>query len=121
MDTFDLIQAILGASMDVDTAELDKLEKMLVKADIPYRRLPMQIAYYGPSGEQPGEPEPGVIRGAGVGAICSVIAHGYGSEEGLLEISGLLTPEEAKYNSVLGYLDAENVFARIEKHYKENV
>ena len=120
MDTFDLIQALLQASTGQDTEELDKLEQMLIDAGIPHRRLPTQIAYYGPDGQQPEPEQPGVIRGAGVGAVCSVIAHGYGSEEGLLEISGLLTPEEAKYDAVLGYLDAENVFARIEKHYKEN-
>lgn len=46
---------------------------------------------------------------------CSVIeGYGtYGEERDLLEIMGLLTPEEEEYDSVCGYLTAENVFERI--------
>ena len=55
----------------------------------------------------------------GYGSVCSVI-YGYGSEKGLLEISGLMTDEEyeKENDSVLGYLTAENVFARIKKHWE---
>ena len=42
----------------------------------------------------------------------------YGSNVDLLEIMGLLTEEEEKEGSVVGYLSAENVFDRIEKFYK---
>lgn len=42
----------------------------------------------------------------------------YGSNVDLLEIMGLLTEEEEKEGSVVGYLSAENVFDRIEKYYK---
>ena len=42
----------------------------------------------------------------------------YGSEENLLEIMGLLTPEEAEHDSVLGHLTAENVFERMRAHYE---
>ncbi len=42
----------------------------------------------------------------------------YGSNVDLLEIMGLLTEEEEKEESVVGYLSAENVFDRIEKYYK---
>ena len=62
--------------------------------------------------------------GNGVGAICSVIisSGSYGHKEGLLEISGLMTDEEYKKtgDTVLGSLTAENVFKRIERHYKTN-
>ena len=47
--------------------------------------------------------------------VCSVIEGNgtYGYEQDLLEIRGLLTPEEERYDSVRGYLTAENVFERI--------
>ena len=47
--------------------------------------------------------------------VCSVIEHdySYGREQDLLEIMN------RKQNDVLGYLTAENVFKRIEKHWKE--
>ena len=54
--------------------------------------------------------------------ICSAIEHdgSYGRTEDKVEIMGLLTKEEGKYDSVLGWLNAEDVFTRIEKHYKES-
>ena len=50
---------------------------------------------------------------------CSVIQGNgsYGGEDNLVEIMGLLTEEEEAYDSVLGYLTAENVFDRIEKDF----
>lgn len=46
--------------------------------------------------------------------------HGsYGVEEDLLEIMGLLTPEEKSQESVLGHLTAQEVFERIKRHYME--
>ena len=47
--------------------------------------------------------------------ICDVICHeySYGGDEGLLEIMGLLDEEESEYDDVIGWLTAENVFARI--------
>lgn len=47
--------------------------------------------------------------------VCSVIEGDgtYGYEQDLLEIRGLLTPEEEKKNTVRGYLTAENIFERI--------
>ena len=51
--------------------------------------------------------------------ILSVICHfgSYGYEQGLLEIAGddFLTKEELKYDSVVGYLTADHVMARIEE------
>lgn len=49
--------------------------------------------------------------------VCSIIqGYGtYGEEDDLLEIMGLLTPEEEEWDSVCGSLTAENVFERIKK------
>lgn len=51
--------------------------------------------------------------------VCSVILHvgSYGNEDGLLEIQGLLTPEEQEMDSVAGYLDADDVFHRIKMDF----
>ena len=95
--------------------EIFKLKDMLEKAEIPFEwkehkdyRNGYQILY--PVG--------------GVYNVCSVIEHSfsYGNEKDLLEIRGLMTDEEIKeeHDSVLGFLTAENVFKRIEKHYEEN-
>ena len=53
--------------------------------------------------------------------ICSVIEHdySYGNEQDLLEIKGLLTKNEKKYDYVLGYRSAEEVFKRIQKNWKK--
>lgn len=53
--------------------------------------------------------------------VCSVIEHSfsYGNDKDLLEIMGLLTPEEEKDDSVLGNLTADNVFSRISEHWKK--
>ena len=37
----------------------------------------------------------------------------------MLEIMGLLTDDEKKFDSVAGWLTANNVFDRINKHWKE--
>ena len=52
--------------------------------------------------------------------VCSVIQgyFTYGNEDNKLEIMGLLTDEEVKHDSVVGYLSAEEVFKRIESHYR---
>lgn len=53
--------------------------------------------------------------------VCSVIEHdgSYGRTDDLLEIMGLLTEEEAMCDDVAGYLQVEDVFARIMKHWRE--
>lgn len=58
----------------------------------------------------------------GEGFVSDAICHdgSYGRQEGLLEIMGLLTEEELKYDSVLGHLTAEQVFERWHKHWLEN-
>lgn len=51
--------------------------------------------------------------------ICSVIeGYGtYGSEDDLLEIRGLLAPEEGKEGDVMGWLTAGNVYQRIQANW----
>ncbi len=95
--------------------EIDKLKKMLDDASIPYESNeftygammePDQICY----------PKASLIA-----RRCSIIfGRGtYGYEDGLLEIMGLLTPEEEEYDSVVGYLSAEEVFERINEDWAE--
>lgn len=91
--------------------EIERLRQMLVKAEIPFEwndeRHELidwrQIAY----------PCSGHYR------VCSVVQGmgTYGNNENLLEIMGLLTPEEERCDSVVGYLTAEEVFERIKKHF----
>lgn len=89
--------------------EIFKLEAMLKAEGIPfkYHRQPdmcgFQICY----------PEDGENR------VCSIILHSgsYGRSEGLLEIMGLLKPDEAQCDDVAGYLTAEDVFERIKAHH----
>lgn len=52
--------------------------------------------------------------------VCSAIEHdgSYGRNDDLIEIMGLLTDEEEEYDSVCGYLSAQNVYERIMKHYQ---
>lgn len=88
--------------------EIFKLEAMLKAEGIPfkYHRQPdacgFQICY----------PEDGEKR------VCSIILHAgsYGREQGLLEIMGLLKPDEEQFDDVVGYLTAEDVFERIKAH-----
>ena len=89
--------------------EIFKLEAMLKAEGIPfvYHRQPdmsgFQICY----------PEDGENR------VCSIILHSgsYGRGEGLLEIMGLLKPDEEECDNVSGYLTAEDVFERIKAHH----
>ena len=88
---------------------MDKLERMLVEADIPYEKSRV----FG--GKQLQYPCKGDAR------VCSVILHrgSYGRSEGLLEIMGLLTDEELECDTVAGYLTADDVFGRIKRHWEE--
>lgn len=63
-----------------------------------------QVLIYRPDGERL------------VSAVEGFGSHGFGlrGEQGdLIEIMGLLTPEEEEYDSVRGWLTAEEVFGRI--------
>ena len=107
--------------------EFDKLVKMLDDAKIPYERNDddPNSDFYKLTGYQPIKyivygKFPGIEN---IGrCVCSVVCgHGsYGGNEGLLEIMGLLTPEEEEQDSVVGWLTAEDVFDRIKNHYDSN-
>lgn len=87
--------------------EILELNRMLIEAGIPHTLKTLmdgwQICY----------PSEGTDR------VMDAIQHwgSYGNGENLLEIMGLLTPEEEQYDSVVGHLTAKNVFERISKHY----
>lgn len=89
--------------------EILKLDKMLTDAHIPHTldrsNDGWQVCY------PVSTAEPGIVMDA--------IEHfgSYGKDDDKLEIMGLLTPEEYEYDSVLGYLTAEEVFERIRKHH----
>lgn len=88
--------------------EILRLDAMLTEKHIPHSLVKIldgwQVIY----------PEDGPKR------IMDAIEHfgSYGQEDDLLEIMGLLTPDEKKADSVLGYLTAKEVFQRIENHWR---
>ena len=96
----------------LDYTEIRKLHDMLTVYEIPHtfevRHGGYHLCY----------PTNGFRRGE---RVCSAILHGhsYGSQEGLIEIMGLLKPDEGDDGDVCGWLTAEDVFSRIEKHWKE--
>ncbi len=94
--------------------EIFRLKEMLEKAGIPFVfkefndfRDGFQILY--PEGNTKEEQK----------NVCSVIEHifSYGNEVDKLEIMGLLTDEESEFDTVKGFLSAENVFERIQNHF----
>ena len=100
-----------GEELDpnIDFAEFDKLELMLVETGIPYDKERMfggkHLIYPRKVDDQ----------------VCSVVLHkgSYGRHNGLLEIMGLLTDEELECDTVAGHLTADDVFRRIKKHWEE--
>ncbi len=92
--------------LDESYTEILKLDKMLTDANIPHtldRFLDgWQVIY--PNEEK---------------RVADAIQHcgSYGNAENLLEIMGLVKPEETS-DSVLGHLTAEDVFSRMSEHYK---
>ena len=89
--------------------EILRLDAMLTERHIPH------ICQKFMDGWQVIYPQDGKKR------VMDAIEHcgSYGNEQDKLEIMGLLTQEEKKNDSVLGYLSAEEVFSRIDKHWKE--
>lgn len=88
--------------------EIIRLENMLTDADIQHRierdRDGWHICY----------PDYGDL------CICSVIEYksSFGAKQDRLEIRGLLNKEERKFDTVVGYLTAENVFERIKRDWE---
>ena len=99
--------------------EIFKLKEMLEKSKIPFEfadRNPLGVAVPWAEKWQIGYP----VLPPNDENICSVIEGigTYGHECDLLEIMGLLTDEELEYDSVIGYMTAEDVFERIKNHYE---
>lgn len=94
--------------LDESYTEILKLDKMLTEAGVPHTidRLfdGWQVIY--PNKES---------------QVADAIQHfgSYGNAENLLEIMGLVLPEETD-DCVLGYLTAEDVFKRMHEHYNAN-
>lgn len=88
--------------------EILKLKNMLEKAEIPFEFSEIFGGYH-------------ITYPDNKFRICSVIEHdySYGNGQDLLEIKGLLTKNEKKYDEVIGYLSAEEVFKRIKKNWKK--
>ena len=88
--------------------EIIRLKSMLEKAKIPFEFSELFGGYH-------------ITYPSNKFRICSVIEHdySYGNAQDLLEIKGLLTKNEKKYNYVLGYRSAEEVFKRIKKNWKK--
>ena len=96
--------------------EIEKLKEMLEKANIPFTyNDDFFRGYHKPSYQI-------VIFDKDRKRLCDVVYHlgSYGYDEGLLEIMGGLTEEEDKYDEVLGYLTAEEVFKRFKYCYEHN-
>ena len=94
------------------TNAIKKLSDMLTAANIPYE---LTTDPMGNSDNQLWYPN---YENNVMDAICN--KYSYGGNEGLIEIMGLLTEEEAEYDDVIGYLTPENVFERIARHYHSN-
>lgn len=93
--------------------EIEKLANMLKCAGIPFERDD------DPVGLLPKEYRMRRIKyPSKANEVCSVIEGrgSYGDEANLLEIRGLLTPDEG--SDVLGWLTAQNVFGRIKRHWE---
>ena len=106
---YKILRSHENVALVMEYKKIFRLKEMLEKAGIPFIFKELndgyQILYKNDSRE----------------TKCSVIEHefSYGHEEDLLEIMGLLTDEESKDGSVLGFLTAENVFKRIKNHWKK--
>lgn len=88
--------------------EIVKLHELLDDA-----RIPHEFVF------DPGNIGFSVVYMDGDEVICDACTHSfsYGHEENLIEIIGLLTPEERRRDEVAGWLTAEDVFQRISNHY----
>ena len=99
--------------------EIEKLHKMLTDAGIEHDWIGRRRSLYDPDLNWGWQIL--IYKSNGdrlVSAIEGFGSYGFGihGEQGdLIEIMGLLTPEEEKHDSVLGWLTAEEVFGRIKE------
>lgn len=102
----------MNKELIVDLIEFNKLEDMLVKANIPHINKPFNWG----NGRQI------ILFDKNNSRIADAVCHmgSYGHEQGLLEIQGAITEEEEQEDSVLGYLTAEEVFKRFKYCYENN-
>lgn len=91
--------------------EIERLRRMLMEAGIPFDFEKHAVI----AGWQLSYPANTVKE-----RICSVIQgeRSYGGRANKLEIAGLLTDEEREGDDVAGWLTAEEVFARIKRHWE---
>ena len=87
--------------------EIIRLADMLAGAGVPFtlhRFLDGWQLIYPVKGEKP----------------VSVIQHSYsyGGPQDKLELDGLETPAEKRAHAIMGFMDAEEVFRRISKHWR---
>lgn len=94
---------------DPKYTEILNLDKMLTESGIPH------VLKKHMDGWQVIYPEDGEKR------VMDAVEHlgSWGKNDNLLEIMGLLTPEEAEHDTVVGYLTANDVFKRIKKHWDD--
>lgn len=97
------LEAMYGGIPEI--THIDKLITMLETTDIPFEVT-----------ERNGRPQ--VWYPSKEHSICDAICHwgSYGHQTGLIEIMGLTHND----NSVEGYLNADEVFTRIKKHWEAN-
>lgn len=98
-------------SLEVNSAyqEILKLDRMLTEAGIPHETRQAFDGYQ-------------VFYPAQQGCIMDAVEHSwsYGHVQDLLEIMGLLTPEEEIGDKVRGYLTAKDIFNRVATHWRES-
>jgi hypothetical protein len=110
MSVFNSYDSLGNYKTNWNYQEIIKLDRLLQLKEIPhtFERLMdgWQICY----------PTKGGSR------VVSVIEHhgSYGNERDLLEIMGLLTPEEEQDDEVVGYLTSQNVYERILAHWNSS-
>ena len=94
--------------LDENYTEILRLDKMLTEANIPHTLERMMDGWC-------------LLYPTKESAIADAIQHcgSYGSFANLLEIMGLLTPEEEQRDSVKGWLTADDVFKRMSEHYSQ--
>lgn len=96
----------------INYEEIEKLHKKLINYKIPHDFYSHEVGLGGFHLTYPNKEN----------CKCSAILtpFSYGATEGTIEIMGLLTKEEEKYDSVLGHLSADEVFRRIYNDYYNN-